>query len=90
DGSSAGGHFNPQSNDHGLPDKEHRHLGDLGNIKIGADGKGSYDIMVAGANLADSDPNSFLGRSIVVHEKKDDGGQPTGNSGGRIGCGEIK
>jgi Cu/Zn superoxide dismutase len=24
------------------------------------------------------------------YEKKDDGGQPTGNAGGRIGCGEIK
>ena len=29
------------------------------------------------------------GASIIVHAKKDDGGQPTGNAGGRIGCGVI-
>jgi Cu-Zn family superoxide dismutase len=32
DGASAGGHFNPQSKDHGLPGGDKRHLGDLGNI----------------------------------------------------------
>lgn len=88
DGKSAGGHFNPQSHAHGLPDGE-RHLGDLGNIPIAADGTGSLEITVKGANLKAGDAQSFLGRSIIVHEKKDDGGQPTGNAGGRIGCGVI-
>jgi len=90
DGASAGGHFNPQSKDHGLPGAEKRHLGDLGNITIGKDGKGSLDITAPGANLKASDPNSFVGRAIIVHAKKDDGGQPTGNAGGRVGCGVIK
>jgi Cu-Zn family superoxide dismutase len=90
DGASAGGHFNPASKDHGLPGADKRHLGDLGNITIAKDGKGSLDITAPGANLKASDPNSFVGRAIIVHAKKDDGGQPTGNAGGRVGCGVIK
>jgi len=90
DGSSAGGHFNPASNPHALPTGTPRHLGDLGNVTISPDGKGTLDIVAPGANLKDGDPNSFLGKAIIVHEKQDDGGQPTGNAGGRIGCAEIK
>jgi superoxide dismutase, Cu-Zn family len=90
DGSSAGGHFNPAGNPHALPTTNPRHLGDLGNITVDQSGKGTLEIVAPGANLKDSDPNSFLGRSIIIHEKKDDGGQPTGNAGGRIGCAEIK
>jgi len=90
DGLSAGGHFNPANSPHALPTSTPRHLGDLGNITVGKDGKGTHEIVAPGANLKDSDPNSFVGRAIIIHEKKDDGGQPTGNAGGRIGCGEIK
>ncbi len=89
DGASAGGHFNPQGNDHALPTVAKRHLGDLGNLTIAKDGKGSLEITIPGANLKAGDPNSFAGKSIIVHAKKDDGGQPTGNAGGRIGCGVI-
>jgi len=90
DGASAGGHFNPSANPHALPANDARHLGDLGNIVVGADGSGKIEVVAPGANLKEGDPNSFLGKAIIVHEKKDDGGQPTGNAGGRIGCGEIK
>ncbi len=90
DAKSAGGHFNPHTKDHGLPGAEKRHLGDLGNISIGKDGKGSLDITAPGANLKADDPQSFVGRAIIVHAKKDDGGQPVGNAGDRIGCGVIK
>ena len=90
DGASAGGHFNPGGHDHGLPGAPKRHLGDLGNITVGKDGKGKLDITAPGANLKATDAASFVGRSIIVHAKKDDGGQPTGNAGGRIGCGVIK
>jgi Cu-Zn family superoxide dismutase len=89
DGSSAGGHFNPEGHPHGLPPAVERHLGDLGNIPVGPDGTGSTEVVVMGANLEPNDPDSFLNRAIIVHEKRDDGGQPTGNAGGRIGCGVI-
>lgn len=89
DGTSAGGHFNPAGHDHALPDGEQRHLGDLGNITVAEDGTGTLEIEVAGANLKAGDPNSFVGKAVIVHAKKDDGGQPTGNAGGRIGCGVV-
>jgi Cu-Zn family superoxide dismutase len=90
DGSSAGDHFNPEGHEHGLTDKEARHLGDLGNITVGQDGKGTLEITIAGANLRDSDPHSFVGRGLIIHDKKDDGSQPTGNAGKRVGCAELK
>lgn len=89
DGKSAGGHFNPGGHDHALPATPKRHLGDLGNLTIGKDGKGSLEITIPGANLKAGDPNSFAGKAVIVHAKKDDGGQPVGNAGDRIGCGVI-
>lgn len=89
DASSAGGHFNPTGKPHGLPNGSKIHLGDLGNINVGAEGTGSTEVVVLGATLKEADSNSFLGRAILVHEKQDDGGQPVGNAGGRIGCGLI-
>jgi Cu-Zn family superoxide dismutase len=89
DGKSAGGHFNPGSKPHGMPPAAERHLGDLGNIEVKPDGTGSHEIVVKGATLEAGVPTSYLGRAIIVHEKQDDGGQPTGNAGGRIGCGVI-
>ncbi len=90
DAKSAGSHYNPDKHDHGLPDAKARHLGDLGNISVGKDGKGKLEIVIPDANLRANDPHSFVGRSVIVHEKKDDGGQPVGNAGGRIGCAVIK
>ena len=89
DASSAGGHFNPAAKPHGLPAGAEHHLGDLGNIEVGADGTGSTEVVVMGANLREGDPSSYLGHAIIVHEKQDDGGQPSGNAGSRIGCGLI-
>jgi superoxide dismutase, Cu-Zn family len=90
DGSSAGDHFNPDGHQHARPPDEPRHLGDLGNIPVSPEGIGLLEIVVKGANLKPGDPKSFLDRSVIIHGKKDDGGQPTGNSGPRIGCGVIK
>jgi superoxide dismutase, Cu-Zn family len=89
DAKSAGEHFNPESKPHGLPPGDAHHLGDLGNIVVNDDGTGSTEVVVKGASLEAKDPSSFLGRAIIVHEKQDDGGQPSGNAGERIGCGVI-
>jgi len=90
DAKSAGSHYNPDNHPHGLPTAPAHHVGDLGNIEVGADGKGKLEITMPGANLKQGDPHSFLGRSIIIHEKVDDGGLPVGNAGGRIGCVELK
>jgi Cu-Zn family superoxide dismutase len=88
DGMSAGGHYNPEKHPHGLPDTENRHAGDLGNLPADADGKAHYEITVNNISVM-GDHNPIVGRSVVVHAKMDNGGQPTGNAGGRIACGVI-
>jgi superoxide dismutase, Cu-Zn family len=90
DATSAGDHFNPDGHQHGLPSSATRHVGDLGNIVVGENGTGHHEVTSPGANLRPNDPRSFLSRAIIVHDKVDDGGQPSGNAGGRIGCGEIR
>jgi Cu-Zn family superoxide dismutase len=36
-------------------------------------------------------PNSVVGKSVIFHEKADDmSTQPTGNAGGRLGCGVVQ
>jgi Cu-Zn family superoxide dismutase len=88
DGKSAGGHYNPEGHDHALPEKDMRHAGDLGNLKADAEGKARYSIVVTNISLA-GDKNPIIGRGVVVHAAKDDGGQPTGNAGARIARGVI-
>ena len=87
---SAGGHFNPAGMPHAGPKDAMRHAGDLGNIEIKADGNGDLDI-VSDMLTVKPGPNSVIGRSVVFHEKADDmTTQPTGNAGGRWGCGVIQ
>jgi superoxide dismutase, Cu-Zn family len=90
DATSAGPHFAPAGHPHGTPPTEPRHIGDFGNMTVGEDGRGHLETTAARANLRANDANSFIGRAIVVHAKPDDGSQPSGNAGDRIGCGEIK
>ncbi len=90
-GTAAGGHFNPDKAPHGFLPKDgaaKAHPGDMGNIDVGQDGTGSLSLTLPGAHLA-SGPYAVAGRAIILHEKADDFGQPTGNAGGRIGCGAI-
>jgi len=88
DGMSAGGHYNPEGHQHGLPEAEHRHAGDLGNLQADNDGKAHYEITVNNISIAGM-KNPIIGRGVIVHAKVDDGGQPVGNAGARIACGVI-
>lgn len=87
DGTSAGGHYNPGGHDHGLPEQEHRHAGDFGNLQSDADGTAQMTLTVDNISLTGA--HAVIGRSVIIHAKKDDGGQPTGNAGPRIGIGVI-
>lgn len=87
DGTSTGGHFNPEGAEHGKPDAEHRHVGDLGNIE--ADDDGVANVEITDSMLQLDGPHSIIGRSIVVHADEDKFTQPTGDAGGRVGIGVI-
>ncbi|MBI2871337.1 MAG: superoxide dismutase family protein [Candidatus Omnitrophica bacterium] len=90
-GQAAGGHFNPDGAQHGfLPEQglKAAHAGDLGNIQIDDKGQGRLDFTLPGLTLTGT-KYSVEGRAVILHELKDDFGQPSGNAGGRIGCGSI-
>ena len=88
DAKSAGGHFNPTNAPHAGHDAEMRHVGDLGNIEADASGKAHLEL--TDQKMTFSGENCVLGRSVIVHEKADDlHTQPTGDAGGRVGCGVI-
>lgn len=90
DFSSAGEHFNPGHKDHACPPGEAHHAGDFGNIEIGKDGTGRIEITTDQLSVGDG-ANSVVGKSIVLHEQKDDcSSQPAGNSGKRIACATIQ
>ncbi len=91
-GKAAGGHYNPMGTPHGLlaKDGEHKaHAGDLGNVEIAADETGVLKGFLPGVTLQGGKYN-VAGKAVILHEKQDDFGQPTGNAGGRIGCGIIQ
>ena len=88
DATSAGGHFNPAKHQHGAPDANERHAGDLGNIEADASGKAHLELTDKVMKLAGAE--TIVGHAVIVHEKVDDlKTQPTGDAGGRVACGVI-
>lgn len=93
DASSAGAHFNPAILTHGAINPKLHHMGDLGNIEIDADGKGTLLISIPteqfNADFLNWD--IIIGKSLILHEGEDDlVSEPSGNSGKRIACGVIR
>jgi len=87
-GTSAGGHFNPEGEEHAAPSETHRHIGDLGNITADEDGQAFYERIDSHVSL--TGPHSILGRALIIHADPDDlVSQPTGNAGARVACGVI-
>lgn len=91
-GNKAGGHYNPTGAKHGFIQTDGlkgAHIGDMGNIEIGPEGTGVLTMVIPELTIAGGQYN-VAGRAIILHEKQDDFGQPTGNAGARIGCGLIQ
>jgi len=90
---TAGGHFNPAGQKHGLlvgPG----HAGDMPNLHVPDNGVFVIEILNAAVTLEKGKPNSLFqsgGTSIVIHAGKDDyKSDPAGNAGDRIACGVIQ
>ena len=91
---SAGGHFNPETKQHGLENPMGHHAGDLPkNLTIGVEHTANVTFTVKYLSLGTGAANDILGNggtAIMVHEKADDmKTDPTGNAGNRIACGVI-
>ncbi|MET0391455.1 MAG: superoxide dismutase family protein [Polyangiales bacterium] len=91
DGSSAGGHWNPaMEHMHGSPGAT-SHIGDLGNLTVSAQGTGTLTYSNPAWEIGTGTAQDVKGKAIIVHAMVDDYmTQPTGNSGGRIGCGVVE
>ena len=87
----AHGHWNPANAQHGKWGSSGFHIGDIGNIKLNAQGKGTLSLTTDLWSLGGNANKNLLGKAVIVHGGMDDyKTQPTGNSGTRIGCGVIK
>ena len=86
---SAGGHFNPEEDEHGLMNGTGPHAGDMPNIHVPESGQLKIEVLNQMVNLKqgllDQD-----GSAIVIHQGPDDYvSDPAGDAGPRIACGVI-
>ncbi|KAA3486457.1 superoxide dismutase [Cu-Zn] [Gossypium australe] len=98
---STGPHFNPAGKEHGAPEDENRHAGDLGNVIVGDDvcfyflffqfclfDPGCASFSITDEQIPLTGPNSIIGRAVVVHADPDDlgkGGHELSKSTGNAG-----
>ncbi len=91
DASSAGPHWNPEDHAHGQLGHGAAHKGDIGNVTVGSDGRGSLVFSTSEWSVGTGAPNDVLGHAVVLHAAEDDfTSQPAGNAGGRIACGVVQ
>ncbi len=91
DGSSAGGHWDPENNPHGKRNVDLRHhRGDVANMMVAEDGTGELSMTVLGWSVGGPDSTNILSKAVVIHAGADDfTTQPSGAAGDRIACGVI-
>lgn len=96
DFTAAGGHFDPGPASNTDPDANHPfHMGDVPNLEVGADGKGTLKAVTTRVSLSDGPLSVFDadGTAIIIHGNPDQGitGEPkSGVSGGpRVACGVL-
>merc|ERR1712107_170933 len=70
---SAGPHYNPFNKEHGGPDDEERHVGDLGNIDANAEGIAKGQIVDRLVKIEGE--YTVIGGSFMVHADPDDLGR---------------
>ncbi|MGH6865315.1 MAG: superoxide dismutase family protein [Methyloceanibacter sp.] len=86
---TAGNHFNPEEDKHGLMNEAGPHAGDMPNIHVPDSGKLRIEVMNQMVNL-DEGLLDDDGSAIVIHADPDDyESDPAGHAGGRIACGVV-
>jgi len=90
---TAGGHFNPETRQHGLENPVGPHAGDLPNLEVRENGLGILRADSDRISLLDGPKSLFDadGSALIIHAAEDDQmTDPTGNSGARVACGVIQ
>lgn len=86
----AGEHFAQKGESHGFNANGGPHIGDLPDIIVQEDGSARTLTVARGVNLS-AGPRSVRNRTLIIHGAPDDyRSQPSGNSGDRIACAEIR
>jgi superoxide dismutase, Cu-Zn family len=86
---SAGPHFNPEEDKHGLMNKAGPHAGDMPNIHVPDSGQLRIEVLNQMVHLGDGLLDAD-GSAIVIHDGTDDyKTDPAGDAGSRIACGVI-
>lgn len=89
---SAGGHFNPTGETHGLHGGDGAHAGDLHNLVVRPDGTVNFVLTTSRVSLMEGTTSLFdaNGSALVIHAGEDDQvTDPSGASGARVACGVI-
>lgn len=90
-GMAAMGHWNPTMEEHGKWGVPPFHLGDIGNVTAGAEGRATLMFETDLWTVGDGAETDVTGHALMVHADPDDfTSQPAGNAGERIGCGVIR
>lgn len=92
DFTSSGGHYNPTGMTHGSASTNPKHVGDLDNLTVAANGDGTLNTTTMAATLTGIGGTVELldNTSLIIHAKADDNiSQPSGAAGGRIACAII-
>lgn len=88
---SAGGHLNPEGNEHGSLNPQGKHLGDLPNLVVGASRTASADVELG--PVSDSLMDTLFdadGTAVMIHAEADDyRSDPAGDAGPRVACGVL-
>ena len=80
---SAGGHYNPDSKQHGLQNPQGPHAGDINNFTVLKDGTAKSTVIAPHMKMG-------VASALVVHAGMDDSKtDPSGNSGDRVACGVV-
>ena len=91
---TAGGHFNINGQQHGLPGAITSHAGEIPNLEVTEKGTGTALFYSPHLSLNKANSNGLTfgnGTAVIVHAQEDDyTSQPSGNSGARIACGVVR